>query len=122
MTRAAVSASTGSVDFTNGLVLSPNGQALGPVTVTRTAGLQAAGVSYGINIGGPNKGIDRVWQVAFAQQPSSTAPASVTLSWMSDDDNGFNATTPAQLWRADQAPRPRRAPRPAPTPAASRPT
>lgn len=103
VTRAAVSNSTGSVDFTNGLVLNPNGQSLGPVTVTRTAGLQTAGVSYGQNVGATTKGIDRVWQVAAAQAPSATAPASVTLSWVSDDDNGFNPATPAQLWRADQA-------------------
>jgi hypothetical protein len=101
--RAAVNASTAAVDFTNGLVLNPNGQDLGAVTVTRTAGLQAAGVSYGTNVGGTNKGIDRVWQVVASQQPSATAPASVTVSWVSDDDNGFNAATPAQLWRADQA-------------------
>lgn len=103
VTRAAVSSSTGSVDFTNGLVLNPNGQSLGPVTVTRTAGLQTAGVSYGQNVGATTQGIDRVWQVAAAQTPSTTAPASVTVSWVSDDDNGFNPATPAQLWRADQA-------------------
>jgi len=103
VTRAAVSASTGSVDFTNGLVLNPNGQSLGPVTVTRTAGLQTPGLSYGTNVGGTTKGIDRVWQVAAAQAPSATAPASVTVSWVSDDDNGFNINTPAQLWRADAA-------------------
>ena len=102
VTRAAVSSSTGSVDFTNGLVLNPNGQNLGAVTVTRTAGLQTAGVSYGTNLAGTSQGIDRVWQVAAAQAPSATAPASVTVSWVSDDDHGFNPSTSAQLWRADQ--------------------
>jgi len=101
VTRADVSSSTGSVDFTNGLVLNPNGQSLGTVTVTRTAGLQQAGVSFGQNLAGSTKGIDRVWEVAAAQAPA--APTSVTLSWVSDDDNGFNTNTPAQLWRADQA-------------------
>jgi hypothetical protein len=101
--RAAVNGGTAAVDFTNGLVLNPNGQDLGAVTVTRTAGLQAAGVSYGTNVGGTAKGIDRVWQVVASQQPSATAPASVTVSWVSDDDNGFNPATPAQLWRANQA-------------------
>lgn len=95
--------STGTVNFTNGLVLYPNGQALGPVTVTRTAGLQQAGVSYGTNVGGTAKGIDQVWQVAASQQPSASAPASVELRWFADTDNGFNAAQPAQLWRADQA-------------------
>ncbi len=97
--RAAVAA--GVVDFTNGLKLNLNGQNLGPVTVTRTAGLQAAGLSYGTNVGGTTKGIDRVWEVVADQPPS--APVAATLSWVSDDDNGFNLATPAQLWRADQA-------------------
>lgn len=101
--RASVNASTGSVDFTNSLVLNPNGQNLGSVTVTRTAGLQAAGVSYGQNVGGTTKGIDRVWQVVASQSISAGAPVSNTVSWVSDDDNGFNPATPAQLWRADQA-------------------
>jgi hypothetical protein len=101
--RTTVNAGTGSVDFTNGLVLNPNGQSLGPVTVTRTAGLGQAGVSYGTNVGGTTKGIDRTWQVAATGAPSPATPASVTVSWVSDDDNGFNTTTPAQLWRADQA-------------------
>ncbi len=30
-------------------------------------------------------------------------PASATVSWVSDDDNGFNSATPAQFWRAGQA-------------------
>ncbi|RYY19177.1 MAG: T9SS type A sorting domain-containing protein [Cytophagaceae bacterium] len=101
--RVSVSGSTGSVDFTNGFVLNPNGQNLGAVTVTRTAGLQAPGVSYGQNVGGTTQGIDRVWQVVASQQPSASAPASATVSWVADDDHGFNAATPAQLWRADQA-------------------
>ncbi|MGI4832303.1 MAG: T9SS type A sorting domain-containing protein [Janthinobacterium lividum] len=103
VTRASVSGSTGSVDFTNGFVLNPNGQDLGAVTVTRTAGLQTAGVSYGQNVGGTTKGIDRVWQVSSGQAVNAAMPASVTVSWVSDDDNGFHAATPAQLWRADQA-------------------
>ena len=103
VTRTSVSASTGSVDFTNGFVLNPNGQSLGPVTVTRTAGLQQARVSYGTSVGGSNKGIDRVWQVVASQPLSPTTPASATVSWVSDDDNGLNLTTPVQLWRAEQA-------------------
>jgi len=102
VTRAAVSGSTGPVNFTNSLLLNPSGQDLGAVTVTRTAGLQTAGVSYGPNVGG-TQSIDRVWQVVATQLPSATAPAAVTVSWVSDDDNGFNASAPAQLWRADQA-------------------
>ena len=103
ITRAAVNASTGSVDFTNSLVLNPNGQDLGGVTVTRTAGLQTAGVSYGTNVGGTTKGIDRVWQVTTGQPVNTATPVSTTVSWVLDDDNGFNPATSAQLWRADQA-------------------
>jgi hypothetical protein len=95
-----VVAGTSSVDFGLGLVLNPTGQDLGTVTATRTAGLQAAGTSYGQNLAGTTKGIDRVWRVAATQAPA--APVSVTLSWVADDDNGFVATTAAQLWRADQ--------------------
>ena len=88
--------------FPNSFTLTPNNsQTLGAVTVTRTAGLQAPGVSYGQNLAGTTKGIDRVWQVVAEQAPS--APVTVALSWVSDDDNGFNPSTPAQLWRADQA-------------------
>jgi hypothetical protein len=103
VTRASVSASTGSVDFSNSLVLNPNGQNLGVVTVTRTAGLQTAGVSYGTNMGGSNKGIDRVWQVTTGQALNASTPVSATVSWVSNDDNGFNPATAAQLWRAEQA-------------------
>jgi hypothetical protein len=101
VTRTSVS--SGATDFTNGLVLNPNGQNLGTVTVTRTTGLQTAGLSYGQNLSGTNRGIDRVWQVAATQQPSAATPATVTASWVVDDDNGLTLGTPAQLWRADQA-------------------
>jgi hypothetical protein len=117
--RDAVNANTAAVDFTNGLVLNPNGQDLGAVTVTRTAGLQQAGVSYGQNVGGTSQGIDRVWQVVASKPPSPTAPTSVTLSWVSDDDHGFNPAAPAQLWRADQATGPW-VPQGAPTSASAR--
>lgn len=101
--RLAATRSSGSapVVFPNGFSINPNKQTLGSVTVTRTAGLQQAGVSYGTNLAGSTKGIDRVWQVVAEQNP--TAPVTVVLSWVSDDDNGFNLSTPAQLWRADQA-------------------
>jgi hypothetical protein len=89
-------------DFYNGLTLNPNGQNLGGVTVTRTAGLQLAGTSYGQNLSGANKGIDRVWQVVTELPLSPANPATVALSWVSDDDNGLSPSAPAQLWRADQ--------------------
>lgn len=102
VTRPAVNAGTGPVDFTNGLVLNSNGQNLGAVTVTRTAGLQTAGVSYGQNVGGTTQGIDRVWQVTAARPLNPATPATVTVSWVADDDNGLTLPATAQLWRADQ--------------------
>ncbi len=98
--RTAVSG-TNMFDFYSGLTLNPNGQNLGGVTVTRTAGLQQAGTSYGQN--GTNKGIDRVWQVVTELPLNPANPAAVALSWVSDNDNGLNPAAPAQLWRADQA-------------------
>ncbi len=99
-TRGSVSGQV-PIAFPNGFAINPNnGQALGSVTVTRTAGLQTPGLSYGTNMAGSSKGIDRVWQVAAEQNP--TVPATVSLSWVSDDDNGLNVNAPAQLWRADQ--------------------
>jgi hypothetical protein len=91
----------GLLAFPNGFAIDPKGQTLGSVTVTRTAGLNTPGLSYGTNMAGSSKGIDRAWQVVAEQAP--TAPTTVSLSWVSDDDNGFNVNAPAQLWRADQA-------------------
>ena len=100
---STVSGST-SVAFPNSATINPNGQNLGTVTVTRTAGLQTAGVSYGQNMAGTNKGIDRVWTVAATgAQPSAATPATVAFSWLADDDNGFAPGTNAQLWRAASA-------------------
>jgi hypothetical protein len=73
------------------------------VTVTRTAGLQASGLSYGQNLSGNNRGIDRVWQVVAAQPLPAGQPATIAVSWVADDDNGLNLSAPVQLWRADQA-------------------
>ncbi|UOR06438.1 T9SS type A sorting domain-containing protein [Hymenobacter aerilatus] len=95
-------AGVGAMDFANGLVLNANGQNLGTVTVTRTAGLQLAGVSYGQNGSGTSKGIDRVWEVTADQPLNPATPASVTVSWVADDDHGLTMPTTAQLWRADQ--------------------
>jgi hypothetical protein len=102
--RHNVSAAAGAVDFSNGAVLNANGQNFGTVTVTRTAGLQTAGLSHGTSLTGTSHGIDRVWAVtASVGQPSAATPASVTLSWVSDDDNGFVTTAPARLWLAPTA-------------------
>ncbi|WP_139923108.1 T9SS type A sorting domain-containing protein [Hymenobacter sp. DG01] len=97
ITRAAVQGST-VVDFGNGLVLNPNGGSLGAVRVLRTAGLQQAGVSFGQNPANPSQHtIDRIWSVTADQTP--TAPATLTLSWLPDDDNGLTNFAQAQVWR-----------------------
>ncbi|MDO7854743.1 glycine-rich protein [Hymenobacter sp. CA1UV-4] len=101
--RNAVSG-TAAVAFPNSATLNPNGLSLGTVTVTRTAGLQTAGLSYGQNLAGTNKGIDRVWTVAATgTQPVTGTAVNVTFSWLADDDNGFALGTNAQLWRAASA-------------------
>ncbi|GAB2870913.1 T9SS type A sorting domain-containing protein [Hymenobacter ruber] len=94
--RANVGGST-PVDFGNGFGLNPNGNALGTVRVTRTAGLQTANVSFGQNpANASQKGIDRIWTVVPDQQP--IAPVDLTLAWLPDDDNGL-AFGQAQVWR-----------------------
>jgi hypothetical protein len=101
--RNSVSGGTAFI-FPNSASLNPGGQDLGTVTITRTAGLRTAGVSYGQNLAGTNKGIDRVWAVAATgAQPSTATPATVALSWLADDDNGFLLSTNAQLWRSASA-------------------
>lgn len=95
--RANVQGTT-PVDFGNGVLLNPNGNMLGTVRVTRAAGLQLAGVSYGQNpANSAQKGIDRVWTIAAAQAPATLAD--LTFSWLADDDNGITDFRPAQVWR-----------------------
>ncbi|MGI4884001.1 MAG: T9SS type A sorting domain-containing protein [Janthinobacterium lividum] len=101
--RNAVSGST-AVAFPNSATLNPNGQNLGTVTITRTAGLQTAGVSYGTNLAGTTQGIDRIWTVAATgTQPTAATPVTVALSWLADDDNGFAPGATSQFWRAASA-------------------
>ncbi|MBF9221705.1 T9SS type A sorting domain-containing protein [Hymenobacter ruricola] len=95
ITRNAV---PGLVDFGHGVRLDGTGQALGAVSVTRSAGLLAAGQSHGTNLGGTTKGIDRIWTVVPTNPPSSPVP--VSLSWLPDDDNGLAGFAQARLWQA----------------------
>ncbi|MGI4863105.1 MAG: T9SS type A sorting domain-containing protein [Janthinobacterium lividum] len=95
ITRAAVSGAA--VDFGHGVVLDPNGNNLGSVSITRTAGLQLADVSYGQNLGSSPKGIDRIWTVTPTTQPST--PVDLTLSWLPDNDNGLVGFSQVQLWQ-----------------------
>ncbi len=95
VTRNAVSGAA--VDFGLGAVLDPDGNNLGTVSITRTAGLQLADVSYGQNLGISPKGIDRIWTVTPTTQP--TTPVDLTLSWLPDDDNGLVGFSKVQLWQ-----------------------
>ncbi|MBF9220181.1 hypothetical protein [Hymenobacter ruricola] len=98
--RAAL-AGTAPVDFGNSFVLNPNGNALGTVRVTRTAGLQTAGVSFDANPGNATqRSIDRFWTVDADQAPTTAVEAS--LSWLADDDNGLTFGQ-GQLYRVPGA-------------------
>ena len=94
ISRAAV---PGVVDFGHGVVLDGTGQALGAVTITRTAGLQAAGLSYGTNLTASTQSIDRIWSIVPQNQP--TAPVPVTFGWLADDDNGLTSFAQARAWQ-----------------------
>jgi len=95
-------ASTGFVDFGNGARLDPNGNALGNVAVTRSAGLQLANVSFGVNpLDATKKGTDQVWRVVPTLQPAG--PVTLEVSWLADNDNGLTGFASAQLWRRNGA-------------------
>ena len=99
--RVIRNAVPGLVDFGHGVRLDGTGQALGAVSVTRTAGLATAGVSHGTNLGATTKGIDRIWTVVPAAQPGSPLP--ISLSWLADDDNGLVGFAQARVWQAATA-------------------
>lgn len=99
--RSAV-AGTGFVDFGNGARLDPSGNALGTVAVVRSAGLQLANVSFGVNpLDATKKGIDQVWRVLPATQPAT--PVVLELTWWAANDNGLTDFATARLWRRDGA-------------------
>jgi hypothetical protein len=98
VTRTAVNALT---DFGHGAVLDGTGQPLGEVSILRTAGLQMAGLSYGTNVGGAAKSIDRIWTVSAPTTP--TRPVPLTLSWSADDDNQLGSFATARVWQQDAA-------------------
>ncbi|WP_165903740.1 T9SS type A sorting domain-containing protein [Hymenobacter gummosus] len=103
MQRTGVSGNT-LVTFPDGTRLAPNSNNLGTITLTRTAGLNIPDVSYGTNNNG-NKGIDRIWRfVADGTQPSASRPVTITLGWVSDDDNGNTNLTQSRVWRRATVP------------------
>lgn len=101
ITRNGVSGAP--VNFGHGAVLDPTTNNLGTVTITRTAGLQTADLSYG-QAGSTAKGIDRIWTVVPATQPS--AAVQLTLSWLPDNDNGLADFSQAQAWQQAAAGQP----------------
>ncbi|GAB3845532.1 hypothetical protein GCM10028822_04100 [Hymenobacter terrigena] len=96
ITRNAVSGAA--VDFGHGAVLDPTTNTLGTVAITRTAGLLTDDVSRGVNFANTTyKGIDRIWTVVPAAQPS--AAVQLTLSWLTDNDNGLSDFSQARVWQ-----------------------
>ena len=96
ITRNVVSGAP--VDFGHGAVLDPTSNNLGTVAITRVAGLTTADVSFGQNLNNAGlKGIDRIWTVAPATQPS--APVQLTLSWLADNDNGIVDFSQARVYQ-----------------------
>ncbi|GAC1378647.1 MAG: hypothetical protein NVS3B25_31080 [Hymenobacter sp.] len=103
ITRTAVSGAP--VDFGHGAVLNPTTNSLGTVVVTRTAGLLTDDVSRGVNFANTAyKGIDRIWSIRPATQPS--AAVQLTLSWLPDNDNGIADFTQARAWQQSAAGQP----------------
>jgi hypothetical protein len=100
VTRDAVSGAA--VDFGHGAVLDPTTNNLGTVAITRTAGLLLADGSYGQDLGDNSRqGIDRIYSVVPATQPS--AAVQLTLSWLPDDDHGLTGFTQARVWQQPAA-------------------
>ena len=103
ITRNAVSGAP--VDFGHGAVLDPTTNNLGTVAITRTAGLLTDDVSRGVNFANTTyKGIDRIWTISPATQPS--AAVQLTLSWIADNDNGITDFTQARVWQQAAAGQP----------------
>ncbi|RZK24124.1 MAG: T9SS type A sorting domain-containing protein [Hymenobacter sp.] len=96
---AAVKASvSGATTFPNDFSINPT-TALTNLTVTRTAGLRTAQVSYGTNGSGASKGIDQIWQTS-----APLTNATVTATWLMDNDNDRPSFASSQLWARGQAP------------------
>ena len=105
ITRSAVSGAA--VDFGHGAVLDPSTNNLGIVAITRVAGLSTADVSFGQNLNNAGlKGIDRLWTVVPTTQPAANAPVQLTLSWLTDNDNGIADFTQARIYQQAAAGQP----------------
>ncbi len=87
----AINASTASNIAGLGVTIAPGSNNLGNTTVTRTSGVQGY-VSQG------DGSINRRWKITPTSQP--TTPVDVTLTWVSDDDNGKNIASLA-VWKSE---------------------
>jgi trimeric autotransporter adhesin len=71
---------------------------LGSVTILRNAG-RAGGASAVVDPHWPlHIGINRQWKISPASQPGTGESVNLTLSWLSDDNNGKDIAT-AQVWK-----------------------
>ena len=90
------------VDFGRmGFVLNPQGQTF-TLQVDRRTGVNQPNYSFGQNPILPgNQGIDRMWVLSTNNGQNPTAPVSLTLSWLADNDHNLNfGANMAQVWRS----------------------
>ncbi len=87
----AINASTATNIAGLGVTIAPGTNNLGNTTVIRTSGAQGY-VSQG------DGSINRRWKITPTSQPSTSVD--VTLSWVSDDDNGKNIASLA-VWKSE---------------------
>ncbi|MBF9220545.1 T9SS type A sorting domain-containing protein [Hymenobacter ruricola] len=84
--------------FPNGFTLTP-AATLTNLTVTRTAGLSTAQLSYGTNAGGTTAGIDQIWRTS-----APLTDVTVQLTWLSANDRGLTNFASTQVWARAAAP------------------
>ncbi len=91
------------VDFGQmGVTVNPASQNI-TLEVDRRAGLNALNYSFGQNPNSPtNQGIDRIWRLSTPGGVDPANPVTLTLSWLSADDNGLTATlNQSQVWMSN---------------------
>ncbi len=91
------------VDFGQmGVTVNPAGQTITGLQVERRAGTNSLNNSFGQNPNfAANTGIDRIWRLSTTGNVNPAAPVTITLNWLSDNDNGLTASlAQAQVWRS----------------------
>lgn len=80
-----------------GVIIDAAGQNLGNVSVSRKAGLNQLNYSYFYGSAMVlNKTLDRIWDIEAQNSP--TTPVSLTLEWVSDDNNGINISSAETIY------------------------